>query len=70
MGLAMASFLEAINAPCKLGLVAFRERDGFIAIRRCVANRERYRIVARAFFARFAYRLDHVTARRLFIDGT
>lgn len=38
MGLTMAPFLEAIYAPRKLGLMALREGDSFVAIRRRVAN--------------------------------
>lgn len=65
--LAVTSFLQAINTPRKLCLVAFREGDCFVTIRRRMTNGECYRIVTRAFLTGLTNGSQDVATRRFFV---
>ncbi len=50
VGFTVTSFLQAIDAPCKLCLVTFRQRNRLFAILCGMTNGECNRVVARPFF--------------------
>ncbi len=65
----MAALLETINAPCQLGLVAFRQRDCLVDILRRVANGQRNGVMTRALLTCTINRFCTITYGRLLING-